>query len=113
MGDRALIQLKVGNRVSPVLYLHSGGSGVKDLLLRTEGRMASHAGDLDYAFARLAQEAMRGDEYTSGVGIWNQESELVADDSHGDAGCFVVDVNDVAWVINAFGGYGLRRTGAA
>lgn len=106
MGDRALIQLTSGKDVSPVLYLHWGGSEVADILQRAEARMKGRAGDTSYAFARLVQEAIGNDRDNTGYGVWNQADRLTDADSHGDAGCFVVDVTADAWETETFGGYG-------
>lgn len=111
MGDKALIQLRAdSNECSPVLYLHWGGSAVADIIARTEARMANRPGDVSYIFARLVQEAIATDPHgvDTGFGVWNQTSTLTAADSHGDAGCFLVDVSRPKYVISAFGGYGLK-----
>ena len=108
MGDRALIQLvNKSGAVSPVLYLHNGGGNVANILLRTQTQMKGRANDVDYAFARLVQQAINGDNSSSGIGVWNQTERLAEDDSHGDAGCFVVDVSAEAWTVAQGGGYGL------
>jgi hypothetical protein len=107
MGDRALIQLKADSGVSPVLYLHWGGSMVATILLRAQERMKGRANDVEYAFARLVQVATDGDKGNTGFGVWNQEIPLTAEDSHGDAGCFLVDVTKEAWTVAQGGGYGI------
>jgi hypothetical protein len=108
MGDRALIQLttKDGD-VSPVLYLHWGGSDVANILQRAQEQMKGRANDLSYAFARLVQQAINGDGHNTGYGVWNHASRLTESDSHGDAGCFVIDVTTEAWSVAQGGGYGL------
>lgn len=108
MGDRALIQLTAEGKVSPVLYLHWGGSGVAALLARLEKRMKGRPNDMDYAFARLVQEAVGDDSGNTGFGVWNATAELTEGDTHGDAGCFVVNVEQDKHAIKAFGGYGLN-----
>ncbi len=113
MGDRALIQLKSGEEVSPVLYLHWGGSGVAEIIEATKQRMAGRHADIEYAFARLVQQAIGTDRHNTGFGVINQSTELTIADSQGDAGCFVVDASTGAWNISAFGGYGLARASAA
>lgn len=108
MGDRALIQLTNKNGdVSPVLYLHWSGSGVADILARTHQQMAGRTNDVEYTFARLVQQAINGDTGSTAFGVWNQPFVLVPDDSHGDAGCFVVDITTNEWMVAQGGGYGL------
>jgi len=108
MGDRALIQLHIGGDVSPVLYLHWSGSNVGDILSRTMERMKNRHDDLPYVFARMVQEAINGRDGDTGFGCWNQPKALSAGDSHGDAGCFLVDVSLPAWKVRAGGGYGIE-----
>lgn len=109
MGDRALIQLTtIGGGVSPVLYLHWGGSCVADILQRTQEQMKGRPNDESYAFARLVQQAINGDSHNTGIGVWNQIERLTPADSHGDAGCFVVDVTTETWNVAQGGGYGLE-----
>lgn len=108
MGDRALIQLRgARSGVSPVLYLHWGGSDVASILSAAQDQMKGRPDDVSYAFARLVQQATIGDIGNTGVGVWNQEAALKAGDSHGDAGCFLVDVSKEAWTVAQGGGYGL------
>jgi hypothetical protein len=108
MGDRALIQLtNKSGEVSPVLYMHWSGSSVAAILCRAQDQMKGRANDVDYAFARLVQQATGRDLGNTGFGVWNQSERLTADDSHGDAGCFVVDVSTEAWAVAQGGGYGL------
>lgn len=107
MGDRALIQLtNKSGQVSPVLYLHWSGSDVADIIWRTQERMRDRVNDVEYSFARLVQEATRDDDEDTGFGCWNQAEPLTAKDSHGDAGCFLIDVTEQKWVVKAGGGYG-------
>lgn len=113
MGDRALIQLKYKDDIngkveySPVLYLHWHGSSVGEILQATNRRMLARGyPDLPYTFARLVQIATAGDNEHTGFGVWNSETEHT--DSHGDAGVFIVDIDDPnMWKIKQFGGYGL------
>lgn len=108
MGDRALIQLKTASEFSPVLYLHWSGGHVADILARTEKQMRGRAGDVSYSFARLVAQAINGDKSNLSYGVWNADKVLTAEDSHGDAGVFVVDVSSEAWTVAAGGGYGLQ-----
>lgn len=109
MGDRALIQLtnKYGD-VSPVLYLHWSGSGVAEILRRTQAQMKGCENDVEYAFARLVQQATKGDNGNTGFGVWNHDGQLSELESHGDAGCFLVDVTEEKWSVTQGGGYGLE-----
>ncbi|MGY5921371.1 hypothetical protein ACS9ZL_08495 [Stenotrophomonas africana] len=109
MGDRALIQLKNENEVSPVLYLHWGGSDVKRIIESAKERMKGRHDDLSYAFARLVQIATGDDGSNTGFGVWNHADVLHASDSHGDAGCFVVNISSPDWETEAFGGYGFSE----
>ena len=111
MGDRALIQLYSGKEVSPVLYLHWDGFRVGDILKETEERMKSRRGDVSYAFARLVQAAIKDGEGNTSYGVFNKTELLTEEDSHGDAGCFIVDVKQTDWKITSFGGYGLHGFG--
>ena len=110
MGDRALIQLTNGTEVSPVLYLHWAGEQVADILRRTQKRMAGRGPDLSYTFARLVQEAIGDDDGCLSFGVWNRTTPLEPSDSHGDAGCFLVNILQPAWSVQCFGGYGLILT---
>ena len=109
MGDRALIQLKCKNEVSPALYLHWEGYAVAYILLRTKKRMEGRADDLQYTFARLVQEATMGDEGNLSFGVFNQPTELTEKDSPGDAGAFVVELSEGRWRVKCMGGYGINK----
>ena len=109
MGDRALIQLKTADgSFSPVLYTHWSGSCVAEILDRAQSTMKGRPNDLEYAFARLVVAAVNGDRGNTGFGVWNAQKPLTDVDSHGDAGCFVVDVTSEQWIIQQGGGYGLE-----
>lgn len=117
MGDRALIQLKVDDQYSPVLYLHSGGSLVHDLIGESRRVMLSRGVDLYYHFARLVQIAGNDTPGNLSVGVWNAPDGLTLDDSHDDAGCFVVDLDrlmvreavvSIPECVETFGGYGFN-----
>ena len=114
MGDRALIIVTDGADVSPVIYLHWHGSAVPEILARLKDRMTSRGPDVNYAAARLIQEATEGDDGNLSFGVWNaapaiikavidKDHKTLAVESHGDAGLIVLDVNDYTW--QAFGGY--------
>ena len=119
MGDRALVQFRgSGGRgldpvLSPCCYLHWAGSSVGSLLDETAERMAERGPDVAYCFARfvgIAHESLGG---ALSLGVWNQTEELTADDSHGDAGCFVVTVDDAGMRIRCAGGYGFGNASAS
>jgi hypothetical protein len=103
MGDRVLIQLTYGDKFSPVLYCHNSGHRALDIVKATERRMQGRGGDLEYSFARLVQAAMGNGEGNTGFGVWNAERVLTADDSQGDAGVVVVDIQ--TWKTKRMGGY--------
>lgn len=107
MGDRALIQMVNGDEASPVLYLHWMGSEVGKIIEQAQTIMEGRAGDVSYAFARLVAAACNeSGGGNTGVGVWNGEGVLKARDSHGDAGCFVIDVSSEKWAVRIGGGYG-------
>jgi hypothetical protein len=105
MGDRVLIQFINGaGEFSPVAYLHWHGASAPALIRACSDLMRGRDGDTSYAFARflgVCHEAINGN---LSLGAWNAAAVLEPDDSHGDAGCYVVDV--VTWHVRAFGGYG-------
>ena len=105
MGDRALVQFTDGDEVSPVIYLHWSGSEVAGYLKELAELMRGREGDVNYAAARFVGICHNHIEGNLSLGMWNQVEKLTADDSHGDAGCFVVNVD--TWNIEAMGGYGL------
>jgi hypothetical protein len=108
MGDRVLVQFINGRqgegKYSPVAYLHWHGDSAPDMIKTCAALMAGRDGDVDYAFARfvgICHEAIGGN---ISLGAWNATGVLQSGDSHGDAGCYVVDV--YTWEVRAFGGYG-------
>lgn len=106
MGDRVLMQCHVGgtDHVGPVVYGHWLGSEVPKIVSALQARMAARGNDVDYASARLVQEAIAAQSHDClGVGIWNTTRLLTEDDSHGDAGVVLIDVRD--WTVQYFGGY--------
>jgi hypothetical protein len=124
MGDRALIVVTDGERVSPVVYLHWGGASVPEMIEQLRLLMASRGADVDYAAARLvgiAHETMPG---PLSLGMWNATPRLeeavrfqckgtnmanvLEAESHGDAGFIIVRADDeYSW--QAFRGYLARR----
>jgi hypothetical protein len=105
MGDRAVIQLRTKDEMSPCLYMHNSGDEVAAILKRTHTRMEGRGNDVSYAFARLVQEAIGDSWGCLSFGVWNQTELLTESDTHGDAGVFVVDVSDGVWRVYAGGGY--------
>lgn len=109
MGDRVLMQChsKAQGAIGPVVYGHWLGSDAAKIAQALIVRMGTRR-DVDYASARLVQEAIaaQGSNGTTGclgVGIWNVDHLLTAEDSHGDAGCVLINVDD--WTVTYTGGY--------
>ena len=114
MGNRALIVFHDGEDVSPVIYLHWGGSTVKDRLAECRELMRSrsldelmrlHSLDLPYTAARFVGLCHAADADSNlSLGLWNAPKRdgslplrLAAIESHGDAGVFEVDVR--TWTV--------------
>lgn len=107
MGDRAIITLKSGKEYGPMIYIHSFGSEVIDLIQNAAGGMRK--GDVSYASARLCgylHEQIKG---PLGLGIFGTP-DLTEDGnidmskvSPGDAGVIVVDID--TGEIKAYEGY--------
>ncbi len=104
MGDRALIQIENSGAVSPVIYVHNAGEQVPGFLEEIAVFMKGRRGDVDYTAARLIGLMHELIEGNISLGIFNQPERLTAEDSHGDAGCFVY--NCTTGHVEAFGGYG-------
>jgi hypothetical protein len=114
MGDRVLMQChsKRSGKFGPIVYGHWLGDRAKHIVTQLTERMSTRRGDVDYASARLVQEcclAAGQVQYNTGVGMWNASGLLGLDDSHGDAGCVLIDVDDFS--VAYFGGY-LRDDGS-
>ena len=118
MGDRAIVQFEnYWKELSPAVYLHWGGSNVKSLLSELRQLMKGHENDIDYkgrendidyTCARFIGIIHAHDpESNLSLGVWNQPTRLVEKNTHGDAGCFVVNVK--TWKVDVFGGYGFAR----
>ena len=106
MGDRALVQFTNNSgSLSPTTYLHWDGDAVPSLLVEHRRLMSDRYNDLSYSAARFIGlcHARNADSNLS-LGCWNSEEELDREDSHGDAGCFVVNVD--TGEIKTGGGYG-------
>lgn len=115
MGDRCVLQVidsRDPTRFSPAVYVHWVGDAVPQIMERTIARMAGRQ-DIDYVAARLVQECalVAGEHGNLGLGMWNVDHVLTADDSHGDAGCALLDV--AWWRVQYVGGYLARAPAAA
>ena len=97
MGDRVLIQCfssKTGE-VGPVIYGHWSGYDSADAVRRLAERMKPRQGDVAYSSARMVQELIGADDKEChGFGIWNEDKKLTKEDSHGDAGIILIDVDN-------------------
>lgn len=112
MGDRALVQFEDSTgRTSPVIYLHWSGEEASAWLRELAILMTGRPNDASYAAARFAGICHRHINGNMSLGMWNQEKRLTAEDSHGDAGCFVVNCH--TWQVEAMGGYGESFNAAA
>ena len=98
MGDRVLYQVHAPaqNAFGPVVYAHWGGNDAPAVVRRLAARMATRRGDVDYCTARLVQFVIEAADPDSnvGVGVWNTDHLLTADDSHGDAGVVLINAHD-------------------
>ena len=101
MGDRVLMQCYSSktNDFGSVVYGHWSGSEAKDIVMRLALRMKERGGDIAYSTARLVQEMIDcsgelGKKDSAGFGVWNSEKLLTNEDSHGDAGVVLIDVDD-------------------
>lgn len=109
MGNRALVVFHDGdgNSYSPTVYLHWQGSQVPKLLAEWRALMEGRMGDLSYGCARFIGICHVASAGNMSLGTWNtepgvrEESNAArvkrwTEDSHGDAGVFLVDVKDGA-----------------
>lgn len=107
MGDRALIQF-VDERqgvTSPIVYLHWNGTEAPEYIRECAELMKGRDGDAEYACARFIGICHSHISGNTSLGVWSAgDTPITGDASHGDAGCFVVDVH--SWDVNASGGYG-------
>lgn len=101
MGNRALVILKDDNRYSPVMYLHWHACQVQNYINRLKEVMHGREGDLSYAFARLLGIVHNDIEGNLSLGCWSLPAGFSEHDeaflkhmSHGDAGIFVVSLED-------------------
>jgi len=110
MGDRVLLQCwnSGTGKFGPVVYGHWLGEQAPQIVAALRARMElARPGDLDYNSARLVQTAcaLTAAGSTTGVGLWNTDHLLTAADSHGDAGCVLIDVGVVPYAVQYLGGY--------
>ena len=108
MGDRVLMQCHSAKsgRFGPVVYCHWLGDKAPQIVNQLINRMRLRTGDVDYSSARLVQEctlAQADPDSCMGIGMWNTDHLLTAADSHGDAGCVLIDVD--TWQTTYVGGY--------
>lgn len=95
MGDRVLMQV-VNNEgeFGPVVYGHNAGVLAPMIVRDLVARMMERAGDVSYWSARLVQEVAKTcAEGAHSLGMWNAEEVLTGEDSHGDAGCVVINAS--------------------
>lgn len=105
MGDRVIVQfIDSYGDVSPACYMHWEGDRAERHIRECAKLMEGRDNDLQYAFARFVGVCHSRIEGQTGLGLWNQAEKLKASDSHGDAGCYVVNCN--TWNVEACGGYG-------
>jgi len=106
MGDRVLMQCfsSKNNSFGPVMYCHNGGYEAPAVVRSLSERMEDRQGDLEYSSARLVQCAIGNDDYNTGFGMWNAQALLDKDDTHGDAGVILIDV-DNGHKCQCMGGY--------
>ena len=101
MGNRAVVQFTDGEEYSPVTYLHWDGDSVPERIKELIELMADRTDDVPYSAARFIGICHKHIPGNLSLGTWNNIGKLTTDDSHGDAGCFVVNVKD--WAIENFG----------
>lgn len=93
MGDRCLIQFYDGKDFSPVVYLHRHGEQANEFLDIHDKVMQDRKGDLNYSCARFIGICHEKIRPPLSLGIWNAHHIMTEEDSHGDAGVILVDVN--------------------
>jgi hypothetical protein len=121
MGDRARIIFTDRDTVSPIVYLHWGGSNVPAYLAQLATMMAERKGDAAYACARFIGVCHEDIPPPYSLGVDSCDSDLesaialdeiaiIESASHGDAGFVIVDCSDFSW--RAYGGYLESRSAA-
>lgn len=104
MGDRALVQFVTNEDHSPVVYLHNHGAQVEEFIKEVAELMQERMGDVSYICARFIGVCHSHIEPPYSLGTWNANGVITKEDSHGDAGVFIV--NCFTWDVTAVGGYG-------
>lgn len=119
MGDRALVVFvsKKDSEVSPVIYTHWGGDSTPIRLVECFELMKGCRDDLAYVAARYVGLLHASTGGNTGMGMWNAPTgtfdEILAtlssgDYSHGDAGVFLVHIDEPTWKVEVFHGYGFQ-----
>jgi hypothetical protein len=94
----------------PVVYGHWSGSDAPIIVERLKARMRTRGADLEYASARLVQDAINGDSGNLSFGLWNADHILTAGDNNEDAGVVLINVDDYS--AEYLGGYLAKRATA-
>lgn len=102
MGDRAIIQFTDGKEFGPAVYLHWDGGNVAHFLEEAAPRMRK--GDVTYSTARFIGECHNEIDGALSLGVWSTDGKVT--ESHGDAGAFIVNVDD--GTIEIIDGYGFE-----
>lgn len=103
MGNRALIQFRHEDEVSPVIYAHYLGDGAMKVLVELHDQMRHRLDDISYIAARCVGRLIGGDTSDTGFGLWNATTALQAEHTHGDGGIFLVDVTKSRWAVTSLG----------
>ncbi|MGO9468048.1 MAG: hypothetical protein ACLQVF_28275 [Isosphaeraceae bacterium] len=115
MGNRALVIFHDQHRISPTVYLHWHGSEVPELVRELAEYMQGRHGDAEYAAARFTGLCHQRIQGNVSLGIMAnslrredlQNTAVLEEMSHGNAGVVVVDTGDFTW--KAYGGYLAER----
>lgn len=93
MGSRALIQVIKDDEFSPIIYLHWEGHRTKEIIEKAASAMSK--GDVSYSFGRLCGvcHLETNPDQKLSFGVWNSQHILTKQDSHGDNGCFIIDID--------------------
>jgi len=82
---------------------------VADLIDKAAKVMHGRDNDAGYSFARFMGVCHESIEGNLSLGSWNKARQIDSGDSHGDAGCFLIDVTG-KWRVYCCGGYGFSQT---
>jgi hypothetical protein len=113
VGDRALIHFVDEKEISPATYLHLGGDRVGELLRATFERMRTRGPDVAYTAARFVGTCHNWMRGNMSLAVWSAPDGGIdalrkPEYSEGNAGVFIVHLNDRGWEIEMHGGYGLH-----